>query len=309
MPSSFHKLESDNRKNPEANELAFSEISGLLVVWHDLHQRLLPWRDQPAGERNPYAVWISEIMAQQTRLETVVDYFVRWMERYPTVEDLAAADQQDVLKQWEGLGYYARARNLHRAAGIVVEQHDGILPDDRQSLLALPGIGEYTVGAILSIAFNQPEPILDGNVKRVLARLADIDTPINETATLKRSGSMARRLVEADEDGTAGSCNEAMMELGATICTPTNPRCLICPLAGHCLALRNGTHLERPVKRPRKKTPHYDVAAGVIWQDLPYESPLLIAQRLRERHVGRDVGISGRQARSRGRKFACLSAP
>ena len=286
MSSSVHELEANNRTNSEANDLAFSEIAGLLVAWHDLHQRLLPWRDQAAGERNPYAVWISEIMAQQTRLETVVDYFVRWMERYPSVEILAAADQQDVLKQWEGLGYYARARNLHRAAGIIVEQHGGVLPDDRKSLLALPGIGEYTVGAVLSIAFNRPEPILDGNVKRVLARLADVDTPIGDTETLKHLWWLARCLVESTAVGTAGSCNEAMMELGATICTPTNPRCLICPLAGHCRALRNGTHLERPVKQPRKKTPHYDVAAGVIWQDLPYRSPFLIAQRLQDGMLG-----------------------
>ncbi len=225
-------------------------------------------------------------MAQQTRLETVVDYFVRWMEQYPTIEALAEADQQDVLKQWEGLGYYARARNLHKAAGIIVDQYGGVLPDDREALLALPGIGEYTVGAILSLAFNRPEPILDGNVKRVLSRLADVDTPINDSATVKRHWSLARGLVESTETGTAGSCNEAMMELGATLCTPTSPRCLICPLSSHCLALQNGTHLERPVRSPRKKTPHYDVAAGVIWQALPYQSPLLIAKRLEDGMLG-----------------------
>jgi A/G-specific adenine glycosylase len=286
MPSSLQGPRLDKPTLPEAGALDYSELARLLVAWHHQHQRLLPWRDKAAGERSPYAVWISEIMAQQTRLETVVDYFVRWMERYPTVEALAAADQQDVLKQWEGLGYYARARNLHKAAGIVVEQHDGLLPDDRKALLALPGIGEYTVGAILSLAFNQPEPILDGNVKRVLSRLADVETPINDSATLKRLWSLAQELVESTEVGTAGSCNEAMMELGATLCTPTSPRCLICPLSSHCLALQNGTYLERPVKSPRKKTPHYDVAAGVIWQTQPYQSPLLIAQRLQDGMLG-----------------------
>jgi len=286
MPSSLQKSELDNRTHPDPDALDFPEIAKLLVGWHDQHQRLLPWRTLAAGQRNPYDVWICEIMAQQTRLETVVDYFVRWMTRYPTVEALAAADQQEVLKQWEGLGYYARARNLHKAAGIIVEEHDGILPSDRKSLLALPGIGEYTVGAILSLAFNQPEPILDGNVKRVFSRLADVETPIGDTSTLKRLWTLARKLVESAEEGTAGSCNEAMMELGATLCTPTSPRCLICPLSSHCLALQNGTHLQRPVKLPRKKTPHYDVAAGVIWQTQPYQSPLLIAQRLQEGMLG-----------------------
>lgn len=250
-----------------------------LITWHEQHQRVLPWRDRPAGARDPYAVWVSEIMAQQTRLETVVGYFERWMERYPTVIELAKADQQAVLKLWEGFGYYARARNLHRAAQVVVAEHGGVLPDERRALLALPGIGDYTVGAILSLAFNQPEPILDGNVKRVLARLADIDTPINETKTLKQLWSLSTEIVQAADVDKAGTCNEALMELGATLCTPTNPRCLICPLAQQCAALRNGTQTVRPVRTPRKRTPHFDVAAGIIWQGVPYESKLLIAQR------------------------------
>ncbi|MCX6045018.1 MAG: hypothetical protein NT075_07880 [Chloroflexi bacterium] len=175
----------------------YTEIANRLVHWHHHHQRALPWRTAPAGQRDAYAVWISEIMAQQTRLETVVDYYHRWMERFPTIELLAAADQQDVLKLWEGLGYYARARNLHRAAQQVVAEYNGQLPSDRATLLKLPGIGEYTVGAVLSMAFGQTEPILDGNVKRVLSRVADIDQPINETATLKLLWQLARAVVEA----------------------------------------------------------------------------------------------------------------
>lgn len=263
-----------------------TRIADRLVRWHDPSQRALPWRNAGAGARNPYAVWISEIMAQQTRLETVVDYFLRWMKRFPTIEALAAADQQDVLKVWEGLGYYARARNLHKAAKIVVTEHGGKLPQTRAELLRLPGIGQYTVGAILSMAFGQAEPVLDGNVKRVLSRLADIEEPINEGATVRHMWSMADKLVKAAPAGSAGALNEALMELGAILCTPTNPRCLICPISDDCVAQEKGTQYLRPVKNARKETPHYDVAAGLIWQDELGASPLLIAQRPQDGMLG-----------------------
>jgi A/G-specific adenine glycosylase len=255
------------------------EMTRRLVAWHADHQRALPWRDAPAGERDAYRVWVSEIMLQQTRVETVIDYFLRWMANFPTVEALAQAELQAVLKVWEGLGYYARARNTHTAAQQVVAKHGGRLPPDRDRLLQLPGIGEYTVGAILSLAFNQPEPILDGNVKRVLARLFDIADPVAAPATLRELWRLARELVEAAPQGSAGACNEALMELGATICTPHSPRCLLCPLTDRCLAAARGTQADRPVMPPRKTTPHFDVAAGVIWQGDPFASPLLIAQR------------------------------
>jgi A/G-specific adenine glycosylase len=225
-------------------------------------------------------------MAQQTRVETVVDYFERWMRRFPTIEALAAADQQEVLKQWEGLGYYARARNLHRAAQMVVAEHGGILPSERAVLRRLPGIGDYTVGAILSLAYNQAEAILDGNVKRVLSRLADIDQPIDQPATLQRLWGMAREVVEAAPPQQAGTVNEALMELGALICVPANPRCLLCPVAEACQAFAHGTQGERPVTSPKRQTPHYDVAAGVIWQGEVGASPLLIAQRPQEGMLG-----------------------
>ncbi|MFZ1756686.1 MAG: A/G-specific adenine glycosylase, partial [Caldilineaceae bacterium] len=152
-----------------------------LIAWHAAQQRDLPWRAAPAGQRDAYTVWVSEIMAQQTRIPTVIDYFNRWMERFPTLASLAAADQQEVLKLWEGLGYYSRARNLHRAAQVVAKEYRGVVPDSRAELLKLPGIGAYTAGAILSLAYGQAEPILDGNVKRVLARLWDMERSIDET--------------------------------------------------------------------------------------------------------------------------------
>ena len=225
-------------------------------------------------------------MAQQTRIETVVDYFVRWMQRFPTIEALAAADQQEVLKQWEGLGYYARARNLHRAAQMVVAEYGGHLPQDRSALRKLPGIGDYSVGAILSLAYNQREPILDGNVKRVMSRLADIDQPIDQPATLQMLWGLARAVVEAAPPLGAGRVNEALMELGALVCVPANPRCLLCPIADHCQALAHGTQGERPVTSPKQQTPHYDVAAGVIWQGEIGASPLLIAQRPQDGMLG-----------------------
>ncbi len=250
-----------------------------LIVWHKEHQRALPWRMTSAGQRDPYAVWVSEIMAQQTRIETVVAYYKRWMERFPSIRALADSDQQDVLKLWEGLGYYARARNLHKAAQMVVVLHDGVLPADRQQLLELPGIGAYTAGAILSMAFGQAEPLLDGNIKRVFSRLFDIEDPIDETDTLKALWDLSRQIVEAAPRDQAGIVNEALMELGALICTPRSPRCLLCPLAENCRAAASGTQRARPVRMARKKTPHYDVAAGVIWRGEPFHSQMLIAQR------------------------------
>ena len=264
----------------------FSAIADRLVAWHDRQQRSLPWRTAPAGQRDPYAVWVSEIMAQQTRLDTVVGYFERWMTRFPTPEALAAADQQDVLKVWEGLGYYARARNLHRAAQLVVTEHGGVIPHEARALRKLPGIGDYTVGAILSLAYNQPAPILDGNVKRVLSRLLDIAESIDTPATTRRLWGHAREIVEAAVPGQAGRLNEALMELGATVCTPTNPRCLLCPVAADCRAAAVGVQQQRPVTTPKRATPHYDVTAGVIWAGEPLVSPVLIAQRPQDGMLG-----------------------
>lgn len=261
-------------------------VARALIPWHDAQQRDLPWRDAPAGTRDPYRVWVSEIMAQQTRVETVIAYYLRWIERFPTVADLAAADLQEVLKLWAGLGYYARARNLHAAARQVMREHGGRIPDDAASLRRLPGVGDYTAGAILSLAYNRPAPILDGNVKRVLSRLADVATPLDQGATLRRLWGLARAVVEAAPTGYAGTVNEALMELGATVCTPTDPRCLLCPLAAHCRAAALGVQGERPVVRPKPRTPHYDVTAGVIWEAEPFASRLLIAQRPAEGMLG-----------------------
>jgi A/G-specific adenine glycosylase len=200
-------------------------------------------------------------MLQQTRVETVIPYFEKWMRLFPNVRMLAEASEHDVLNAWEGLGYYSRARNLHKAAKIVTDDHNGELPRDLDALRKLPGIGRYTVGAIASLAFGMDEPALDGNLKRVYARLFDISEPVDSTAGEKILWRLAKENLPG---GRAGDFNQAMMDLGAMICLPKKPRCLICPLMRLCKARRNGVQELRPVMKPKKEAPHYIHAAGVI---------------------------------------------
>ncbi len=239
-----------------------------LLAWYRQNGRILPWRGHP----DPYAVWVSEIMLQQTQVETVIPYFKKWMQRFPSVASLAAASEQDVLNTWEGLGYYSRSRNLHKAAKIVVAEYGGQLPADVDSLRRLPGIGRYTAGAIASLAFGLDQPALDGNLKRVLARLFDVTEPVNSPAGEKRLGELA---AENLPPGQAADYNQALMDLGALICTPRNPNCPACPVSGWCQAYRNGTQVERPVKKRRPPQPHYVVTAAVIRRD----GKVLLAQR------------------------------
>jgi A/G-specific adenine glycosylase len=214
-------------------------------------------------------------MLQQTQTSTVVPYYLRFIQRFPTVQALAEASIDDVLKLWEGLGYYRRAHNLHRAARIVVAEHGGQLPRDEKALLALPGVGRYTAGAIRSIAFAESAPVLDGNIKRVLARLDDIEERIDLRETEKRLWARAAALLPAHRPG---DFNQAMMELGATICLPGIPACNVCPVAAFCAARANGVQTYRPVRSPRTRIPHYHVAAGVVWHAAE-PGRFLIAQR------------------------------
>ena len=245
-----------------------SRLVPRLLNWYRQQGRTLPWR----GNTDPYAVWVSEIMLQQTRVETVIPYFERWILLFPRVDDLAKASEQDVLNAWEGLGYYSRARNLHKAAKIVVEQYNSQLPRNLKELRKLPGIGRYTVGAIASIAFNMDEPTLDGNLRRVFARLFNMSEPADAPAGEKRLWALA---AEHLPKGQAGDYNQALMDLGATICLPKNPRCLLCPIMEMCQARVKGTQEQRPVLKPRKETPHYVHAAGVIIND----GSVLLAKR------------------------------
>lgn len=249
-------------------ESLVTTIQTRLLDWAQTALRDLPWRQV----RDPYRVWISEVMLQQTRVETVIPYYLRWMEQFPTLATLARAEMGDVLKAWEGLGYYARGRNLHRAAQIVVREHGGQLPADREKLLALPGIGPYTVGAILSLAFDQDAAVLDGNVRRVLSRLMAIDDDPRTAQTRDKLWALAEVLIPS---GQAGRFNEALMDLGATICTPHDPRCGLCPLNTVCQAYIRGDPEGYPQRNRRAPTPHYNVSAGVIWRG----TQVLIAQR------------------------------
>jgi A/G-specific adenine glycosylase len=243
-------------------------IGEKLLSWYELNRRDLPWRRQPS----PYAVWVSEIMLQQTRVETVIPYFQRWMQRFPNVETLAQASLQEVLSAWEGLGYYSRARNLHKAAQTIVDQYGGRLPDEAQTLRSLPGIGRYTAGAIASIAFGRDAPALDGNIRRVLARLDNMNVPARSPAGERRLWELATKLLPV---GRAGDFNQALMDLGATLCTPQAPDCQRCPVSTDCAAYQLGRQEKLPVIARRGAIPHHTVTAAVIQRD----GQVLITQR------------------------------
>jgi len=229
-----------------------------LLRWASRNLRDLPWRAEP---RDPYRVWISETMLQQTQVVTVIPYFQRFTERFPTIDALAASPLDDVLKVWEGLGYYARARNLHRAAQQVVAEFGGRLPDTVEGLSQLPGIGAYTAGAIASIFFGRDAPVVDGNVKRVLCRVYALRGDTRQP----RMDQKLWALAEANlPKGKAGRWNEALMELGATVCLPRSPQCDECPLAEVCRARALGIQDKLPARAARKQTPHVDVTAAVI---------------------------------------------
>ncbi|PPD44973.1 MAG: A/G-specific adenine glycosylase [Methylocystis sp.] len=221
-----------------------------LLDWYDAHRRVLPWR-AAAGERaDPYAVWLSEIMLQQTTVATVKGYFERFLTRWPTVEALAAAPLEDVLAQWAGLGYYARARNLHACAVMVARAHGGRFPQDETELMALPGVGPYTAAAISAIAFDRPCAAVDGNVERVATRLHAIEAPVRQAKPLIRA-----KVEEMLPDARAGDFAQALMDLGATVCTPRTPDCGACPLASGCVAFRAGAAERFPVKEKKADRP------------------------------------------------------
>jgi len=245
-----------------------NSFAAKLLAWYDRSARVMPWRSNPS----PYHTWVSEIMLQQTQVATVIPYFERWVERFPTLESLAEAELEEVLIMWEGLGYYSRARNLHKAARLVVSEHSGELPADSKALIKLPGIGRYTAGAILSIAFNQRQPALDGNIRRVYTRLLDSNEPIRTPQSEKLLWDFAERSLP---HARPGDFNQALMDLGATICLPQAPECARCPLQDDCLAFQHGAQNDLPVKVKKSAIPHLIVGAGVVRSN----SKVLIARR------------------------------
>jgi len=230
-----------------------------LLSWYEKHRRELPWRETD----DPYQIWVSEIMLQQTQVSTVEPYYERFIDRFPTVVDLAEADLNDVMKLWEGLGYYGRARHLHKAAREILSRFAGKIPNNLQDLLSLPGIGRYTAGAILSIAFHESVPILDGNVIRLLARIFHVTECVDKPDTRKVLWNIAGELLPLKR---IDDFNQGIMELGSIICKPKQPLCDVCSLETLCEAKRLSIQAQLPVRRPRKPIPHYHVTAGIIWR-------------------------------------------
>lgn len=228
-----------------------------LLAWYVKHKRDLPWR----RTKDPYRIWVSEVMLQQTQVDTVIPYYKRWFKRFPTVKSLASASLDEVLKAWEGLGYYSRARNLHKAAKEITEKRRGKFPKDFEEIQKLPGIGRYTAGAIASIAFHLPYPVLDGNVARVLVRLYAISKPPALPEIRKELWDHATHLLPKKQPG---DFNQVLMELGARICLPKKPLCLFCPVHEHCEARHLGMEESLPTKSPRRKIPLLEVAVAIL---------------------------------------------
>ncbi|MBI5348294.1 MAG: A/G-specific adenine glycosylase [Chloroflexi bacterium] len=271
------------------------KIGDALLRWYSRHARAMPWR----GSKNPYHVWISEIMLQQTQVDTVIPYYRRWLKRFPSVKKLAKAKLHDVLQMWQGLGYYSRARNLHAASQKVLREFNGDVPNDLERLRTLPGVGRYTAGAILSIAFNGDAAVVDGNVKRVLSRLFNLRYDVKSSQGEKKLWSLAESLVPS---GKAGDYNQALMDLGATICKPQNPLCGKCPLKKICEAKKLGVQESRPVAKKKKPTPHYDVTAGIVRKN----GRVLIAQRPADKLLGGMWEFPGGKMEKGETKEMCL---
>ncbi|MGK7911493.1 MAG: A/G-specific adenine glycosylase [Synechococcus sp.] len=244
-----------------------------LLDWYAREGRSLPWRNI----QDPYAIWVSEVMLQQTQVKTVLPYYQRWLEAFPTVADLAAAPRDLVLKQWEGLGYYSRARNFHRAAQVVVDQYDSQFPRHLEGAIQLPGIGRTTAGGILSSAFNLPAAILDGNVKRVLARLSALPKP--PAKALNQLWQLSEALIDPDNPR---DYNQALLDLGATLCRPRQPDCPRCPWQSHCIAFKTQQQDRYPMKSPKSERPHKQIAVAIVMKN----DLLLIDQRPEQGMLG-----------------------
>jgi len=257
------------------NNRSLKNFREMLLAWFAIHQRPMPWRQT----RDAYAVWVSEVMLQQTQIKKATPYFTNFMRLFPNVGALARADSQQVLKAWEGLGYYGRARNLHRAAQQVAFEFDGIIPSNSEELRKLPGVGEYIAAAVASQVFQETCAVIDGNVKRVLARLFQIDAPLNSSAAQKAFRIHAAELLDPR---SPGDFNQAMMELGAVVCTPRAPLCRECPIATFCLSFRQGSTQRFPVAAKSNQAPKFSVVVAVIYRG----NEFLIVQRPQEGLLG-----------------------
>ncbi|MFF2754890.1 A/G-specific adenine glycosylase [Psychrobacillus sp. NPDC058041] len=239
------------------NDLYKKQVSNALVSWFEEEKRDLPWRKT----KNPYKIWVSEVMLQQTKVDTVIPYYERFITKYPSLESLANANEDELLKEWEGLGYYSRARNLQAGVKEVMEDYNGVVPSTRKEISKLKGVGPYTAGAVLSIAYSVPEHAVDGNVMRVLSRLLLIKEDIAKPKTKKIFEEAVMKLID---EKNPSAFNQGLMELGAVICTPTKPKCLLCPVREYCTAFFEGMQEELPIKTINKKTKIHKMKATVI---------------------------------------------
>ncbi len=270
-------------------------LQNKLLKWFDAQKREMPWRNT----KDPYKIWISEIMLQQTQVKTVIPYFRRWMIAFPTIEKLAHAREDRVLKFWEGLGYYSRARNLHKAAKVILIEHNGKVPNTMDDIIKLPGIGRYTSGAILSIAFDMPYPVLDGNVKRVISRLFTLKENGANGASENKLWNYAEKLVPKKRPG---DFNQSLMELGATICIPKNPLCLLCPVATLCQAKTQNIESEYPPKKTKQQSKKIEVSAAVIFRN----GKVFIQQRPHKGLMGGLWEFPGGKRKNRESEEDCL---
>lgn len=274
-------------KNHKENDIDIEQFRLRMLAWYKENARELPWRADFGKTPDVYHEWLSEIMLQQTIVKTVIPYFLKFIARWPTVIDLASAPVEDVMKEWAGLGYYTRARNLHKCAKVIAEEYNGVFPDNEAELVKLPGIGPYTAAAITAIGFQKPAIVMDGNVERVLARLFTVQRPIRESKSeLKEHASFFSR----GRIDNPGDFAQSMMELGALICTPTSPKCAKCPVRSHCAAFRDGVQDQLPVKAKRKILPVRD---GKLYFIQNERGEFLFERRSENRMLGGMLGIPG----------------
>ncbi|WMM32478.1 A/G-specific adenine glycosylase [Shouchella clausii] len=249
--------------------ISYSDFRRQLIEWYQAHKRELPWRESS----DPYHIWVSEIMLQQTRVDTVIPYYEQFMRKFPEMEDLAYAEEEEILKVWEGLGYYSRVRNLQAAVREVVEHYGSVVPDTRKEIEQLKGVGPYTAGAILSIAYAKAEPAVDGNVMRVLSRVFCMEDDIGKPQTRKKHEAILYELIDKSDPS---SFNQGLMELGALVCTPTSPGCLLCPVRTQCLAYERGQQERLPIKMKKKKAKSIELESFLLKTE---KGELLIEKR------------------------------
>ena len=255
-----------------------------MLGWYNTHRRAMPWRALPGQTSNPYHVWLSEIMLQQTTVPAVIPYFLKFIQIWPTVRDLAAADPQDVLNEWAGLGYYARARNLHKCAKVIMSEYCEQFPDTEKELLKLPGVGPYTAAAIAAIAFNRQTNVVDGNVERVMSRVFQIEAPLPKSKEILKNHARAL----AANCNRPGDYAQSLMDLGAGVCTPKSPKCMMCPVSEMCAARASGNPEAFPKKEPKKAKP---IRYGYIYFIENNKGEILLERRPEKGLLGGMIGL------------------